>query len=107
MFCLETVKPNEAVFNPIGCNCKYIAHGSCLQTWFEQKSQYECPICHSVSIPNPIQPQPMYQIVYIQQHPTESQRILRRNNRKCAMYGCVALISMGIVMNILEAVLRR
>lgn len=106
MFCLETVKPNEAVFNPIGCNCKYTSHGSCLQTWFEQKNQYECPICHAVSIPNPIQPA-VYQIVYIQQELRESQRQTRRNNRKCMIFSCVALMSLGIIMNILEAVLRR
>lgn len=108
MFCLETVKSNEVVLNPIGCNCKYMSHGPCLQSWFQEKNQYECPICHAVSIPNPIQsPQPMYQIVYIQERREEIERRMTRSQKKCAAILCFTIICWGIIMNIIEAVLRR
>ena len=78
MFCLDEVKPNEEILNPVGCSCLFKAHGSCLQSWFEQKNQYECPICHAVVNLNPLQP---VHVVYIQERPSESGLV--RRHRWC------------------------
>ena len=103
MFCLETVKLVEVAFNPIGCPCQYKSHGSCLQAWFEQKQQYECPICHTVSISNPTQP--VVRIVYVQRE-QEVTRIPERH-QKCVGYCCLGIVFWVIFINILDYILYR
>jgi hypothetical protein len=49
MFCLEVIQ--EQLPNIIGCACDYKYHKECLDKWFEEKGQNECPICHTVAIP--------------------------------------------------------
>ena len=53
LFCLEVVG-KDTLANPIGCHCKLYAHTSCFEQWFQEKNQMECPICHTISIPNQI-----------------------------------------------------
>jgi hypothetical protein len=97
MFCLETLKQNEMAFNPIGCQCQFKSHGPCLQSWFNEKQQYECPICHAVSVPNPVQSQ--VHIIYIQQDPIEIERergeSLNERRITQAQKKCVALCCLG------------
>lgn len=47
LFCLEDVKENNQ--NSI-CQCKYHYHQKCIDLWFQQKQQLECPICHTVAV---------------------------------------------------------
>jgi hypothetical protein len=48
IFCLDSVSTRDK--NPIPCECKYAYHRQCIQEWFAQKQQQECPICHAVCI---------------------------------------------------------
>lgn len=48
IFCLEDVE--EVSPNTIDCPCEYKYHRSCLDKWFQEKGQRECPICHAVGI---------------------------------------------------------
>ena len=100
MFCLDPIKEHEQAFNPIGCPCLYKSHGSCLQMWFEQKNQYECPICHTVSQLNPIQAthiQPTIMIIR-QQDPYNS-------HQKCLGGCCLGLIVWVIIINLVNYLL--
>ena len=107
MFCLENLKSTEAAMNPIGCRCNFKSHGPCLQTWFEQKNQFECPICHTVSIPSPLT-QPV-QIVYVQRVPPILRyRELTDGQQKCIGLCCISLVGWFIFTLILEyAVVKR
>lgn len=107
MFCLEPVKSTEVAFNPIGCSCQFKSHGGCLQTWFEQKQQYECPICHTVSVPNPVVP--VYQVVYVQQEPLENNRpsSLTPAQQKCAGYFCLGFLLWWVILSIFEFAIKR
>lgn len=96
MFCLDTMKENEQVLNPIGCQCLYKCHGSCLQSWFEQKNQYECPICHTICIMSPLALIP--HIVYVRSEYTP----VLNDHQKCAGYCCIGLIVWVIVINVVN-----
>lgn len=106
MFCLETVKTNEIAFNPIGCNCLYKSHGNCIQSWFEQKQQYECPICHAVSLPNPVSQQ-VVRVVYVQreQEEDESRFGIPERHQKCFGICCLGMIGWAIFINVLDYIL--
>jgi hypothetical protein len=103
LFCLEPVKPTEATVNPIGCPCQIKSHGTCLQEWFEEKQQYECPICHTVSIPNPVQP--VYQIVYVRETP-RSNSMIDQQHQKCMAVCCFSLLGWTIILTILDLIFR-
>ncbi len=50
LFCLDTVSEETAGKKPdhFFCSCRYDTHKLCIQTWFEHKGNYECPICHTI-----------------------------------------------------------
>ncbi len=103
LFCLETIQENTTL-NPIGCPCKILAHKECFQTWFDKKKQIECPICHTVSIPNRIMLENIH-IIYI--NTTTPQRLERQNSQRhdqCIGFCCLLIIIWAIAMTILTAV---
>lgn len=108
MFCLEQLKTNETVLNPIGCNCLYKSHGTCLQAWFEQKQQYECPICHAVSLgplhsrTNPVVG-PLVRVVYVQREQEEDG--IPERHQKCFGICCLGMIGWAIFINVLDYIL--
>lgn len=101
MFCLEVVKSNEQAFNPIGCQCHFISHGSCLHSWFEQKHQYECPICHAVCLISPIQP-PV--IVYIDRERQPERSDISRRQKQCMSICCLGVLFWALFMTVIEYV---
>lgn len=102
LFCLESIKENSTQ-NPIGCQCVIRAHASCFRTWFHQKQQLECPICHTVSIPNPVVYDNIH-IVYVQSGESRNtERRMRKHERAMAMCCCI-LLGWSIGLTILEAV---
>lgn len=103
MFCLDDIKPQEAFFNPIGCHCAYKAHQSCLAKWFEQKNQYECPICHAVSIPNPVQT-PL-QVIVLRERSNEIDEA-ELSHHKCVGWCCLSFIAWAVIINVIDLVLR-
>jgi hypothetical protein len=105
MFCLEPVKSTELSPNPIGCSCQFKFHGTCLQEWFEQKHQYECPICHTISVPNPTQHQ-VVQIVYVQETPRYNSLVDQRH-QKCMAVCCVMLIGWTVILTILDLIFQK
>ncbi len=110
MFCLEPIKSTELAFNPIGCHCVFKSHGTCLQAWFQQKQQLECPICHTVSMPSPVQPValPAYQIVYVQEPPQEMNRFrITRGQQKCAGYCCIGFLLWWVALSIFEFAIKK
>ena len=105
IFCLDDIKERNQVINPIGCACQIKAHGSCLQTWFEQKNQYECPICHTVSQANPILP--FVHVLYVREEPPSRYRVPNANQQKCIGCCCLVLIFWSISLIILDYVYRK
>ena len=105
MFCLDPVKSSEVAFNPIGCSCQFKSHGTCLHEWFEEKRQYECPICHTISIPNPTQQQ-VVRIVYIEGIPRNNSLVDERH-QKCIGFCCLTLFGWAVILTILDLVFRK
>lgn len=103
MFCLEDIKSQEVSLNPIGCHCAYKAHTTCLTEWFEQKNQYECPICHAVSVPNPVH-NPI-QIVVVRERSNFLNEV-DPGTQKCMGWCCITLIVWSIFANVLDLFLR-
>ena len=101
MFCLESVKSNEQAMNPIGCTCHFISHGTCLQGWFEQKQQYECPICHAVCVVNPVQ---VPVVVYVETARDSGQTTIAQ--QRCVAACCLGLLFWALFVTILDYVLR-
>ena len=107
MFCLDEVKSTEVAFNPIGCQCEFKSHGPCLQSWFEQKGQYECPICHTVSIPSPVQQPPIQQVpvqvIYVQ-NPTPTidlqERCITRGQERCLSACCLGFLFWSVFVTV-------
>jgi hypothetical protein len=106
LFCLESIKENPAP-NPIGCQCKIQAHEKCFHVWFEEKQQMECPICHTVSVPNHIVNETIhvvYMNTYRERQREEGERY--RRNEKCMGLCCFVLLGWTIGLTILELVYR-
>jgi hypothetical protein len=105
MFCLEQLKSTEVALNPIGCLCSFQSHGPCLQTWFEQKNQYECPICHAVSIPNPVfqAPQP---VVYVVQVRRPLYEVVMRDQQLCAAVCCFGVMIWFVVLTTVSLIFK-
>jgi hypothetical protein len=101
MFCLDEVKQNEEILNPIGCQCVFKAHGPCLHAWFEEKNQYECPICHTVAAMNPTQG--IVQVIYVN-HPfppaAEQREYMTSRRQKCITASCLTFILWGFFVTI-------
>jgi hypothetical protein len=102
LFCLEPVKESTTL-NPIGCQCAIHAHEACFHTWFQQKQQLECPICHTVSIPNPV-PFDNIHIVYVQAPQERDMQRRVRNHEKAVAMCCCILLGWSIGLGILEVV---
>ena len=103
LFCLEELKEVEDCRNVVGCGCEIHSHASCLQDWFHQKQQLECPICHAVSVPNPVQPvQPEIIIVHVQDPEQQDQIRRLRSQEKCVGYCCLTILFWWIAGLIFE-----
>ena len=108
MFCLESVKSVELAFNPIGCPCQFKSHGACLHAWFEEKHQYECPICHTVSVPNPVQP--VYQIVYVQRDEPVNRSfypLIPQRHQQCVGVCCLGFLLWWLALTIIELIFKK
>lgn len=103
MFCLEVVKSNEQVINPIGCNCQFKAHGPCIQSWFEQKHQYECPICHTVCLPNPVQ---LPVVVYVERPRQSGSTEITQTQQRCVAACCLGLLFWALFVTVMDYVVR-
>ena len=104
LFCLEPIEKNT-VGNPIGCACKVSAHTTCFEQWFQQKHQMECPICHTISIPNQIAMDNI-RVVFIDAtntRPIERNSIFR-GHEKAATFCCCLLMGWAIGLTILDLV---
>jgi hypothetical protein len=102
LFCLEPIKENLAP-NPIGCQCKIKAHEKCFKLWFDQKNQMECPICHSISVPNRIVLDTIH-VVYVNTDRAREIQDYAKRNEKCAMFCCFTLLGWAIGLTILELI---
>lgn len=101
LFCLEEIQGNPTS-NPIGCRCKIQAHESCFHHWFEQKQSYECPICHTVSVPTPIHHENIRIVVIERQQAREERN--NRTNQKAVAVCCCLLIGWSVGLTILDAI---
>lgn len=96
LFCLEELKESDVCPNVVGCGCELHTHPQCLQAWFQQKQEVECPICHTVSIPNPVrsaqqQQQQEREIVIIHvQDPVQARHLQMRE--QCMATCCCMLL---------------
>ena len=102
LFCLEPVD-TQVVTNPIGCACRISAHANCFHEWFEQKQQMECPICHTVAIPNRIAYENIH-VVYINTTDVGRRQRQMRSQDKAALFCCCVLFGWSIGLTILETV---
>ena len=100
LVCLEELK-GETIVNPIGCSCKFNVHTQCFERWFQQKNQMECPICHSVSIPNRVALENIH-IVYV--NTTAIDRTDRREKTHGTAVGfcCCLLIGWAIGFTVID-----
>ena len=106
LFCLEPIRETFPP-NPVGCPCKIQAHKQCFDAWFAQKHQMECPICHTVAVPNHILQDEIH-MVYIQ-NPTTIQRDIERyghQHRKAALFCCALILGWSVGMTVLDLILR-
>ena len=94
LFCLEETKSGELQTNPVGCGCQIHYHATCLSEWYEQQNQIKCPICHRVTVPNPIIASRQREIVIIHvQDPQQAEQIRTfRSQEKCVGVCCLSLL---------------
>lgn len=100
LFCLEPII-EQPIQNPIGCPCKVQAHKQCFDAWILQKNQMECPICHTVSIPN----QMIFdnvQIIYVNTTVDDQQLRRHTQHQKAALFCCMLVIGWSIGVTILD-----
>jgi hypothetical protein len=102
LFCLEPIEKN-GIRNPIGCPCTVAAHQHCFDQWIQQKNQMECPICHTVSIPNPSSHQNIH-IVYVNASAENRRQYRTANNEKAAAFCCCLLMGWAIGITVLDLV---
>lgn len=102
LFCLEQIKEN-VMMNPIGCQCKLHAHPQCFEQWFAQKQQMECPICHTVSIPNRMVMDTVH-VVYIQTPQDRPRFNPMVGHEKAAAFCCCLLLGWSLGITILNLV---
>lgn len=99
LFCLEPVKKDNVV-NAFGCTCKICAHKQCLDEWFAQKQQFECPICHCVVITNPMMMQQI-QILYVE---AQENRRARRRGERCVSFCCLGIFLWILIITAIRQV---
>lgn len=105
LFCLETVEKN-LIPNPIGCACRISAHSACFEQWFSQKQQMECPICHTVSIPNAVAVDNI-RIVFIDTTREREMHERRfRGHEKAVAACCCLLMGWAIGITIIDLISR-
>ncbi len=103
LFCLEPIS-EKLTLNPIGCPCKILAHKQCFEHWFVQKNQMECPICHTVSVPNGVMLDNIH-VVYV--NTTRMQELERQDAKRhdaCIGFCCCILLVWAISMTIMNSV---
>lgn len=104
LFCLEAI--HEAFPpNPIGCPCKIQAHKQCFDAWFVQKNQMECPICHTIAIPNQIQNNTIH-VVYVDTTHIQPRRRDENQQKKAAVFCCLLLMGWSIGMTVVDLISR-
>ena len=79
IFCLEEMEESKPT--TLSCPCRFSAHSRCWSDYEEKKGHRECPICHTIIIPIPQNPQ--YQIIYIQQPPTSTTHVIIPEQLTC------------------------
>jgi hypothetical protein len=104
LFCLEPIQDNPAQ-NPIGCSCKILLHPQCLEQWWTQKQQLECPVCHTVAVPNP-QINESVRVVYVAMNPEETTGITP-SQQKCVGFCCLGFLFWSIALSILSWVFEK
>jgi hypothetical protein len=104
LFCLEPIREAFPP-NPIGCPCKIQAHKQCFDAWFVQKNQMECPICHTVSVPNQIL-QDQVHIVYVQAPDLQPRQRIETQQKKAVIFCCFLIFGWSIGMTILDLIMR-
>jgi hypothetical protein len=104
LFCLEPVK-TESAPNPIGCQCRIITHKDCFKQWFDLKQHLECPICHTISVPNRVAYDNIH-IVYIDttQYERAEQASIWSKHQKAAAVCCCLLFGWSVGFTILELI---
>lgn len=100
LFCLEPIE-KDGIQNPIGCPCKVTAHQPCFRQWIQQKNQKECPICHTVSVPNQSSYENIH-IVYVNTSSETRRRDTSRSNEKAAAFCCCLLIGWAVGITVLN-----
>lgn len=94
LLCLEEIK-EESMPNLTGCQCNVKCHKHCIERWFQEKKQIECPICHVVLIPVVLLP--------IETVITRNQHMSRPHERSIGVCCCL-LIGWAIAFAIVESV---
>lgn len=105
LFCLEPVGNKDVIPNAIGCACRIAAHPACFEQWFQQKQQLECPICHTVSIPNAVAVDNI-RIVFVDATQETSRRRTYRGHEKAVACCCCLLMGWAIGITIIDLVAR-
>jgi E3 ubiquitin-protein ligase DOA10 len=49
------------------CGCKFMVHPECWNIWMQDKSDWDCPICHKKSMSTTVTPNPI--LIAIQEEP--------------------------------------
>lgn len=52
LFCLEW---NAKQIKKSSCSCRIYSHEACWKLYEEKKACIECPICHTITEPNPLE----------------------------------------------------
>ena len=113
LFCLEVIK-EPPLLNPVGCKCKIQSHRSCIEKWFQEKQQLECPICHkspadNVSIQIHVPTQAMLQTVQVNYFDIVRVSIQEnrfRNHDKMIGYCACFCLLWGVAFAIVDILLR-
>jgi hypothetical protein len=100
LFCLEPIE-TSSIQNPIGCACRVTAHQPCFDQWIQRKNQMECPICHTVSIPNRSSHEAIH-IVYVNSSAENLRQERSRGHDKAAAFCCCLLLGWAIGITVLD-----
>jgi E3 ubiquitin-protein ligase DOA10 len=100
LVCLEEIK-EKSIVNPIGCPCKLHVHKQCFETWFQQKNQMECPICHSVATPNRVMLENVH-IVYINTNAIDRVERREKSHGRAIGFCCCLLIGWAIGFTVID-----
>lgn len=93
LFCLEVIK-EPPLSNPVGCECKIQTHTTCIEKWFQEKQQLECPICHKSPADNMIISMPIQNMLQTVQM-THVDLREARNRKHTRIIGLCACLSLG------------